>query len=714
MDTKVEINELSRKRQKHNDPGKILILVYVAIIFFFTLLGSVTRVFAEENHSNKVIKEISLGEVKQGELLFAGSEQGMYLRAPLVEQNVELNVSGMIVNALVQQHFINTTSEWLEAVYVFPLPDESAVKNMRMIVGERTIIGEIQEKQQARNTYERAKQEGKKTSLLAQKRPNIFTMAVANIPPHESIKVEIEYLDTVRFDNNIFSLRFPMVVGPRYIPGKPLPQHQQSIAFDETGWAVNTNQVNDASQITPPVVHPSEQPATTVDLKLTLNPGFPVKDLGSLYHGVEIDSVSDTEYELEFDGKVFADRDFVVEYRAANDRQISASLFYEKLNGEHYTYFMLMPPVEKTETVLPREVIFVLDKSGSMAGTSIRQAKKALQFAISRLSFHDRFNVIVFNNRASRIYAQPLPATKNNKVKALQGISALDAEGGTEIASALHLALDGAADRSRIRQVIFLTDGAVGNEKALFELIHKKLGDTRLFTIGIGSAPNSYFMSRAAAQGRGSFTYIGKLDEVNDKMTALFEKLENPVVTGLSLQTNGETTVKSFPSPLPDLYHGEPVIGVVKSLSPLKSLTVSGMNTGKVWSVELKNEQDRVSAGVATLWARKKIRSLMTALNLGAAEAEIRNEVIDTAIQHHLVTKYTSLVAVEQKVSRPLDQNLMSGQVKTNMPQGWQHSKVFGTSTRTSTHSHAALAMGSLALLLGAILLRYTTRRRAS
>ncbi len=714
MDTKAEINELSRKRQKHNDPGKILILVYVAIIFFFTLLGSVTRVFAEESHSNTVFKEISLGEVKQGELLFAGSEKGMYLRAPLVEQNVELNVSGMIVNALVQQHFINTSSEWLEAVYVFPLPDESAVKNMRMIVGERTIIGEIQEKQQARNTYERAKQEGKKTSLLAQKRPNIFTMAVANIPPHESIKVEIEYLDTVRFDNNIFSLRFPMVVGPRYIPGKPLPQPQQSIAFDETGWAVNTDQVNDASQITPPVVHPSEQPATPVDLKLTLNPGFPVKDLGSLYHGVEIDSVSDTEYELEFDGKVFADRDFVVEYRAANVRQISASLFYEKLNGEHYTYFMLMPPVEKTETVLPREVIFVLDKSGSMAGTSIRQAKKALQFAISRLSFHDRFNVIVFNNRASRIYAQPLPATQNNMVKALQEISALDAEGGTEIASALHLALDGTADRSRIRQVIFLTDGAVGNEKALFELIHKKLGDTRLFTIGIGSAPNSYFMSRAAVQGRGSFTYIGKLDEVNDKMTALFEKLENPVVTGLSLKTNGETAIESFPSPLPDLYHGEPVIGVVKSLSPLKSLTVSGMNTGKVWSVELKNEQDRVSAGVATLWARKKIRSLMTALNLGAAEAEIRNEVIDTALQHHLVTKYTSLIAVEQKVSRPTDQNLMSGQVKTNMPQEWKHSKVFGTSSRTSTHSHAALAMGGLALLLGAILLRNTTRRRAS
>ncbi len=713
MDTKADIYELGRKLQKHYDPGKILILVYVAIIVFFTLLGSITRVFAETSDSNEAFNEVSLQEVKQGELLFAGSEESLYRPAPLVEQNVELTINGMVVNALVQQNFINTTSEWQEAVYVFPLPDESAVKSMRMVVGERVIVGEIQEKQHARNTYERAKKEGKKTSLLAQKRPNIFTMAVANIPPHGSIKVEIEYLDTVRFDSNIFSLRFPMVVGPRYIPGSPLVQPQKSIAFDETGWAVDTDQVVDASQITPPVVYPSEQPVTPVDLKLTLNPGFPVKDLVSLYHGVEINSLSETAHELKFDGKVFADRDFVVEYRAANDRKISASLFNETLNGEHYTYFMLMPPVEKTENVLPREVIFVLDKSGSMAGTSIRQAKKALQFAISRLSNRDRFNVIVFNNRASRYYAQPLPATQNNKVKALQKISALDAEGGTEIASALHLALNDNADRDRIRQVIFLTDGAVGNEKTLFELINNKLGDSRLFTVGIGSAPNSYFMSRAAVQGRGSSTYIGKLDEVNDKMTALFEKLENPVVTGLSLKTHGETPIEAFPSPLPDLYHGEPVVGVIKSLSPLESLNVSGMNMGNIWSVELKNEQNRVSTGVATLWARKKIKSLMTALNLGAAEAEIRSEVIDTALQHHLVTRYTSLVAVEQKVSRPVEQNLNSGQVKSNMPQGWQHNKVFGTSSRTATHSHAALIMGVLALLLGAILLRNTSRRRA-
>ena len=214
-------------------------------------------------------------------------------------------------------------------------------------------------------------------------------------------------------------------------------------------------------------------------------------------------------------------------------------------------------------------------------------------------------------------------------------------------------------------------------------------------------------------QGRGSSTYIGKLDEVNDKMTALFEKLENPVVTGLSLKTHGETPIEAFPSPLPDLYHGEPVVGVIKSLSPLESLNVSGMNMGNIWSVELKNEQNRVSTGVATLWARKKIKSLMTALNLGAAEAEIRSEVIDTALQHHLVTRYTSLVAVEQKVSRPVEQNLNSGQVKSNMPQGWQHNKVFGTSSRTATHSHAALIMGVLALLLGAILLRNTSRRRA-
>ena len=697
--------------RKSGDPGKLLIVIYVATVILFVLTGGISRAAAagEENLPH----EISMNEVRQGELLFKGSEAGRFLQAPRVKQRVELTVSGMVIDAKVNQQFKNNTDSWLEAVYVFPLPDESAVKKMRMRVGNRIILGEIKEKEEARKIYEKAKQEGQKTSLLAQKRPNIFTMAIANIPPGETVDVEFEYLDMVRLDNNLFSLRFPLVVGPRYIPGKPQLQPQRTISFDEGGWAADTDQVEDAAQITPGVTNPLESPRNPVEIQLTLDPGFPVDALRCLYHGVKTEKMSEQQVRMHFDGRVFADRDFVVEYRAANKQQISASIFHESYKGHYYTYFMLMPPTADIERRLPRDVIFVLDKSGSMAGSSIRQAKKALKYAISRLSEQDKFNVIVFNNTARRYFREALPAISRHKERAVAKISALEANGGTEIAEALKLALEGGLSTGRIRQVIFLTDGAVGNERALFQYISANLGDARLFTVGIGSAPNSYFMSRAAAIGRGSFCFIGKIAEVESKMTTLFDKLEKPVVTGLALGFDGNADVETYPDPLPDLYSGEPVTGVIKSTAALDQVYIQGMNLGQSWSVGLdKGSNHKNNPGVATLWARKRIRSLMTELSLGAAEPEIRSQIVETALEHSLVSRYTSLIAVEQKITRPPEEDLQSRQITSDLPQGWQHNKVFGTSARTATHSQAAIALGCCIMLSGYVLLRVATRRK--
>ncbi|MDJ0623913.1 MAG: marine proteobacterial sortase target protein [Desulfocapsaceae bacterium] len=690
-----------------SDPGNILMAAYLAAVVFFLLLGSFSQASAQTKVAEDTAAQesIQLKDVDSGQLLISREQGKGYVAVPLLEQDVDINVSGMLMNAQVRQRFQNTSTEWIEAVYVFPLPDESGVTRMRMIVGDRVIVSEVKEKHEARAVYERAREEGKKSSLLAQKRPNIFTTAVANIPPQSIVEIEIEYLDAVHYQDNIFSLRFPMVVGPRYIPGKPHLEQEKRIAFDEGGWAMNTDEVEDGSQITPPVVEPGEQLRNPVELSLSLSPGFPVKNLSSLYHGIAIEQQDDRNYAISFDGRVFADRDFVLEYEAANEQTVSASLFSESIENEHYNYLMLMPPQQQIDNKVPREVIFVVDISGSMAGSSMRQAKEALVYAISRLRERDRFNIIVFSNKARKLYPYSLPAQGEYLENGLEAINGLQASGGTEIAAALDVALDGRTDHRRIRQIVFLTDGAVGNEKKLLTTISKRRGDARLFTIGIGSAPNTYFMTRAATVGRGSYTFIGKVNEVQKKMTALFDKLENPVVTGLKLDSDDNAAIEMYPQPFPDLYHGEPFVALLKSTKPLVDLRLSGTYLGKEWSVGVDGRGGKTRPGIAAVWARKKIRSLMESLHTGASEVEVRREVLKTALKHHLVSRYTSLVAVEDKISRPQDRTVQNKQLKTNLPSGWQHDKVFGTSAQTATNSQLLLFIGCILLVLGTLLI---------
>ncbi len=692
--------------KRTGDPGSILLIVYIGAILFFLLLGGFSRAEAKDNSFD--LQKMNLDEVQQGELLLAQDQATTYLRASLLSQQVDISISGMVADVSLTQRFQNDTDQWLEAVYVFPLPEESAVTGMRMVIGERVVVGRIEEKEQALRTYDKAKQEGKKTSLLVRQRPNIFTMAVANIPPGSTIEVSMEYVDELHFEDDVFTYRFPMVVGPRYIPGTPVFSREERIGFDGGGWAVDTDQVKDGSRITPPVVPPHEPARNPVELSLSLAPGFAVQDLSSLYHGVTITKRQEDTYHLAFDGRVYADRDFVVQYRAADSKEIGAALFTETAAGDHFAYLMFMPPsvkmVQETSAA-PREILFVLDISGSMAGSSLRQAQNALQYAISRLGEKDRFNIIVFNNTAWKLYPETLEATPQNRTEALRRIAALQASGGTEMASALKLALDGRKDRSRIRQLVFLTDGAVGNEAALLQLITDGLGDSVLFTVGIGSAPNSYFMRQAARMGRGDFSFIGGVDEVGEKVTSLLQKLENPVISDLKITAVHGGEIELYPDPLPDLYAGQPVVALLRSAEPFDTVRVSGSSLNNHWSVEMNGQSGPARPGIASLWARKKISSVMAGLYLGVPEHEVRSQVVQTALQHQLVSRYTSLVAVEEVVSRPAAETLQHKQVETNLPHGWKHNSVFAATAQTATRAGMSMAFGITALLLGIILL---------
>ena len=688
------------------DPGIFLIAAFLVTAFAFVLLSVLFPTQAES--SMQPTREIYMkpSEVREGSLLFKSVNSGQYVAAPQLNTDVKIEITGMVAYARVIQEFENPGDEWLEGVYVFPLPEDAAVSHLTMDVGDRVIEGVIKEREEAKKVYTEAKKEGKKASLLEQERPNIFMMSVANIGPHEVVKVELEFQQTVMLDNGLFSLRFPTVVGPRYIPGQQTGNENIFDEFTLSGWAFATSEVPDAPRISPPVVEPGQDPDNPVSLEVILDPGFNLDRLQSLNHAVDITYVNEEKAVIRLSNAwAVADRDFVLEWTPDKGSAPRAALFAEAKGGENFIYLMVMPPAESITTTyhIPREVIFVVDVSGSMAGPSIDQAKEALEFAVSRLAPEDRFNIITFNDSVDKLFSYPMTGTSPHIDKARRFIKGLEAEGGTEIRPALNEALDGSTSLNRIRQVIFLTDGCVGNEQQLFQTVRERLGDSRLFTVGIGSAPNSYFMRNIAERGKGSFTYIGDVKEVQERMEELFTKLENPLLTDIRLSLSNNAAAEMFPDPIPDLYLGEPVTLVARLKEVPEQFILSGYYEGRFWETEVNTRTAGESGGISIRWARQKIKALMDSLDGGADKDKVRKNVVATALQHQLVSRYTSLVAVDVTPSKPDHETMNSKIAKTNLPRGWQYNKVFGL-PQTATVSALCFALGGLALLLSLII----------
>jgi Ca-activated chloride channel family protein len=405
----------------------------------------------------------------EGGLRLRNHGGGESMAAPLLSTDVSFRVTGPVARARVVQTFRNPHDAWYEGVYVFPLPETGAVDRLRLLVGERVIEGEIRERAAAKATYDQARNAGQRAALLDQERPNIFTTQVANIGPRETVTIELEYQQILRYDGGRFSLRFPMVVGPRYVPAGPM-----RVAAD-------------AERITPPVMRPgSEGPRTNpVSIRVALDAGVPLSSIQSPYHHVDIAEKSASRREISLaNGVTPANRDFELNWTLHAAQLPQVAWFTEERDGRHYALLMVLPPSAALAARLPREVVFVLDTSGSMAGTSIRQAKEGLSLALERLAPGDRFNVIEFNSTARALFREARDATRDNLRDATHWVAALEARGGTEMADALNLALPHSETADRVRQVIFLTDGAVGNEEELFRMIRARLGGSRLFTVG--------------------------------------------------------------------------------------------------------------------------------------------------------------------------------------------------------------------------------------
>ncbi len=629
-----------------------------------------------------------------------------YVEAIRLATDVKLSVSGPTVRGRIVQAFRNPTDHWVEGVYAYPLDDGGAVDTLKMVVGRRVITGEVRKKEEARAVYEAAKASGAKAALVEQERANLFTNSVANIGPGQTVVVEIEYQAPVRVSDGVSSLRVPLVVGPRYTPAGHAPDAAAAapVVDPRGGVAVNP---------------------TTVEVDL--RPGFTPAEVTSPHHRVRVTAEGAAGRQVTLEGgPVPANRDFVLSWRPAAATAPTASLFHERIDGGDYVLAYLTPPtVAPQGPPPPRDVVFVIDNSGSMGGESIREAKASLLYGLSHLRPGDRFDVVRFDDTLTDLFSDTVAADAQHLERARAFVSGLQANGGTEMLPAMKAALadHDASNKGRLRQVVFITDGGISNEKELFGEIAKDRGRSRVFMVGIGSAPNTFLMSRAADTGRGTFTHVGGVDEVEGRMTALFDKLESPAATDLKADFPG-TTADVGPAVLPDLYRGEPLVLSAKVLDMKGDLTLDGQVDGRRWSLRLPLSKAVEGRGLGKVWARRKIEDAEAARTLGTLpDGQADALVTSLGLEHHMVTALTSLVAVDHAASRPAGAPLTRSDVPLDLPAGWDFDKVFGGSAesaasppgatgatgggvdlpQTGTDSWLLLATGSALAVLGAL-----------
>ncbi len=691
---------------------KLLSVSVGTIILLLIVLNLTSQTEAASTITNS-------SEIEQGSLVVQ-NKHGHFDLIPLLDTQVNIKITGLIARIKVRQFFQNQSQDTIEASYLFPLPDDSAVDHLSMMIGERHIVGEIKEKSEAKKIYQQARAAGKKTALLEQKRANIFKTHVANIGQGEVVEILIEYQQLVEYRSGEFSIRFPTAITPRYNRGDFKINETITERFDSknnSSWGSVSE-----SNVIVPVEKDKTGQENSIHIDIELNAGLAIKTIQSPYHQIIRQKQASGIVHVSLKNYQVSDRDFELRWRPEDSAMPRLATFTEpsmKDSKEDYLLLMVMPPQEAGFEALPRELTLVVDTSGSMEGASMEQAILALQQVLGNLSKEDRFNIIAFNHQTRRLFEGLKDVSSYSKSAAQKFIRSLIAEGGTEMLPAHELALNEASADGYVRQIVFLTDGAVSYEDEMFQVINSSLGGARLFTIGIGSAPNSYFMRKAAQFGRGTYTYIGKPEEVEEKMHTLFEKLEQPVMQNIQLSWPGK--VEQFPKLIPDLYLGEPLVVRAKLDQSVKKsggeVQISGERGTTLWQasipmMKLKNSainsaSSYASKGVGVLWARSKISELLDEHIHSPRENDARQQIIEVALEHHLVSRYTSLVAVEQKVTAAVNGPLKSATISNHLPAG-SRGQAFGypstaTGWRLELFFGVLLLVSSLLIYLAAL-----------
>lgn len=562
---------------------------------------------------------------------------------PLEHTEVKGKVSGYLAGVEVIQKFQNPYDSKIEAVYVFPLPQNAAVNEFIMTVGERKIRGIIRERQEAERIYQIARSQGHVASLLTQERPNIFTQKVANIEPGKAITISIHYFNSLAYDEGWYEFVFPMVVSPRFNP-PCTTDGVGAVARKQNGISGQSTEV--------PYLAPNERSGHDISLELDLEAGVKLEQIVSASHAIEVKPSGDSRAHVSLAANDrIPNRDFVLRYRVAGDR-IKSDLITHR--DERGTFFSLMvyPPADlrKIERQ-PVEMIFVLDCSGSMKGKPLAKARQAMERALRKLRPSDSFQIIRFSTTASQLGSRPLPATPANVERGLRYVASLNSTGGTMMVEGIKAALDFPADEERLRLVSFMTDGHIGNENQIFHEIHRRLGSARIFSFGIGSSVNRHLLEGMARLGRGAVAYVG-LDEGSGRAVDLFyDRIRHPALTDLEIDWGGATVKDVYPGTLPDLFVGRPVLltGRIEGELPA-TIRIRGKAGGASHEVVVNVDGDDPGAShpaLASVWARTRIRDLSDRARRAGGDPEIASRIRQTALEFGLMSSFTAFVAVD-------------------------------------------------------------------
>jgi Ca-activated chloride channel homolog len=561
---------------------------------------------------------------------------------PLKHTDVKAQVSGFLSRVTVTQEFQNNFPNKIEAVYKFPLPDAAAVDDMTMVIGERVIKGKILRREEAQATYNAARQEGRTASLLNQEQANVFTQQVANILPGQNIRITISYVETLQYEDGSYEWSFPMVVAPRYVPATV---------------------VAPADPQTPSPVSPTNAPVEMraghdISLEIDLDAGVPIVAINSQSHETEVQQLNEKRAVVRLkDRATVPNKDFLLTYRVAGDNINDAVLTHRSERGGFFTLILQPPQRVAVETVTPKELVFVLDTSGSMSGFPIEKAKETMDLALSTLNPHDTFNLITFAGDTAILFSEPVPATRQNLQKAKKFLASQEGNGGTEMMKAIKAALDPSDSQQHVRIACFLTDGQVSNEAEIIAEVQKH-PNARVFAMGFGPAPNRSLLNRMSQYGRGEVNYISEVGNTSAVARVFNDRVRSPLLTDISIEWSDLPVTEIYPKRIPDLFSARPLVISGRYTKGGKgSIWLKGKMAGQDFVREIPVELPETETDhdvLASLWARRRIEDLVgdevaNTQNIPVQD-QVREEITKLGLEFKLMTQYTSFVAIDDVV----------------------------------------------------------------
>ena len=651
--------------------------LYVAFLFAISVTIYVAIVKVAATRGSGFVASAS-SSTTQGSLQVLSPEGQVTALCPLKHTDVKAEISGFLSRVVVTQEFENPFKDKIEAVYTFPLPQNAAVDDMTMRVGDRTVRGRIKRREEARAVYEAARASGHVASLLDQERPNIFTQSVANIMPGEQVKIIISYVETLKYEDGSYQFVFPMVVGPRYIPGSPTGKQGG-------GWSPDTDRVPDASRITPPVAPEGKRAGHDISIEVALDAGVVIDNFQSIAHDVEVERPTNHSAMARLRNKnEIPNKDFIIKYDVAGRRIEDAVLTHRASEGGFFTMILQPPERVTAEDVTPKELVFVLDTSGSMSGFPIEKAKETMKLALDALYPQDTFNLITFAGDTSILFPEPVQATKENLKKAQEFLASRSGGGGTEMMKAIRAALDPSDRQGHIRIVCFMTDGYVGNDMEIISEVQRH-PNARVFSFGVGSSVNRFLLDKMAEEGRGEVEYVALTDDGSAAARRFHERVRNPLLTDISIDWAGLDVADIYPKRIPDLFGAKPVVVCGRYKSDGRGVVrLQGKMAGRPFAREIevdlpKNEPRRDV--LATLWARARVDDLMSqdyaGIQNGAPRDDLREAITQLGLEFRMMTQFTSFVAVEEMTITDGGQPRRV-EVPVEMPEGVSRKGVFG------------------------------------